>query len=107
MELLVLQVLSALLLMLVLAEMLALLLLQLELTATTLVLLLHVLALALLYQRACSACASAFERQPLHTTNMFDEAEGTASVSQRGACVHALLLLVPALHLPRGLVART
>lgn len=64
-ELLVLHVLSALLLMLAGAAMLELLLLLAELIATTLVLLLHVLALALLYQRACRACASALDRQPL------------------------------------------
>jgi hypothetical protein len=62
----VLHELSALLLMLVGAAMLVLLVLQLELMATMLALLLHVLAPALLYQRACRACASALDRQPLY-----------------------------------------
>jgi hypothetical protein len=65
-ELPVLHELSALLLMLVGAAMLVLLVLQLELIATTLALLLHALAPALLYQRACRACASALDRQPLY-----------------------------------------
>lgn len=63
-EVLVLQVLSALLLML--ADAAAMLLLELELAATMLGgLLLHVLAAALLYQLACRAWASALERHPL------------------------------------------
>lgn len=65
-EVTVLQVLSALLLML--ADAVAMLLLELELAAATLLLLLqHALAAALLYQLACSAWASALERQPLES----------------------------------------
>lgn len=61
-EVLVLQVLSALLLML--ADAAAMLLLELELAAAMLEVL-HVLAAALLYQLACRAWASALERHPL------------------------------------------